>query len=231
MSIQTDELNHAAWHSVVILPLRAFFSGVISMTGIFVGIWAYFLYSIGKARGELIGWGCFLLLLVALLVIFLFAASFFVFRIRLEKIPLRKLAILPALIIFSAGFVWYFSGDQQMDFFWAVLLWVSLVSFLLASRQMKQWSDWAGLFLALLVGMGIHQLETLHTEGLVLLPEWLISSRAFKSSFFLLPLWLSAGLFPELLRFRSGWKGVAIGFILGSALGIISFWLFNKFHG
>ncbi|MCG2786678.1 MAG: hypothetical protein L6461_16430 [Anaerolineae bacterium] len=188
MSIQTEELNHTTWHSVVILLARAFFSGVLSMTGIFVGIWAYFLYSIGKARGELIGWGGFLLLLVALLVIFLFAASFFVFRIRLEKSPLRKLAILPAVIIWGVGFVWYFSSKQSMDFFWEVLLWVSLVSFLLASRQLKLWSDWVGLFLALLVGMGIHQLETLYKDGVILLPEWIFSLHALKSPFFLIGL-------------------------------------------
>jgi len=231
MTTHTNELNHTTWRSIIILIIRAFFSGILNMIGIFVGIWTYFLYSVGKTRGDLIGWGGFLVFLVALFVIFLFAASYFIFRIRPEKNHLHKLAILPAVIIFGAGFVWYFSSKQSMNFFWEVLLWVSLVSFLLASNQLKQWSDWVGLYLALLVGLEMRQLEYLYRDGVILLPEWIFSLHAFKSPFFLMPIWLSIGLFPELFRFRSGWKGIAIGFVLWSTLGIISIWLFNKLHG
>lgn len=222
MSTQTDELNHVSWRSIAGLLVRAFFSSVLSFLGVYAALGAFFLIvtSDKPAGGGLINlysgpmgliWGLFLLILA----VFLSGASFVLFRIHPEKKPQSNLGVLAALIVWIVGWIWHIFIHPQMlippDIVPAIITWTAIVLLLLFSKQVVSWQDGLGLLLALLVGIGF------------MMP---VGYHGYTKDFFLLPVWLSVALFPELLRFRTGWKGVVAGVALWAILGIISFWIY-----
>ena len=218
MPAQTDELSHVSLHSIAGLFVRAFFSSILSFLGVYAALVAFFLIvtSDKPAGGGLINlhsgpmgliWGLFLLILA----VFLSCASFVLFRIHPEKKPQSKIGVLAALIAWIVGWAWYLSSDSPIQIFPAIITWTALVLLLLFSKQIVGWKDELGLLLALLVGIGF------------MIP---VGYHGYTKDFFLSPVWLSVALFPELLRFRSGWKGVVAGVALWAIFGIISFWIF-----
>ncbi|MCG2785358.1 MAG: hypothetical protein L6461_09670 [Anaerolineae bacterium] len=218
MSTQTDELDHVSWYSIVGLLVRAFFSSVLSFLGVYAALVAFFLIatSYKPAGGGLINlyggpmglvWGLF----ISILAVFLSAASFFLLRIRPEKKRQSKLGVLAALIVWIVGWAWYLSSDSPILISPVIITWTALVLLLLFSKQIVGWKDGLGLLLALLVGIGF------------MMP---VGYHGYTKDFFLSPVWLSVALFPELIRFRSGWKGVVTGVALWAIFGIISFWIY-----
>jgi hypothetical protein len=232
MSVQTTEIDQISWRSIASLLVRAFFCSMLHILGRFAAVWAVFGAISASSSGGIFPRGVpadYLKgALVAVLSILLLGASLFLFRIRPENGQRRWWAVFLGLVVLGGAlFVNLFLGlilgtDILTSYLGIFAGWVALMIFLLGSEQIRQWEDWLGLSLALLIGMGLVTIKVLH-----LLPVWVGFSSDFTGGLFLSPVWLGMAFFPELLRFRTDWKEARIGFVLWAVFGLLSFWVFD----
>jgi hypothetical protein len=221
MSTQTDAIDQISWRSTASLLVRAFLCSLICSMGLFMGLFAFYSAALaGNSGGILFHRGSgnyFWTVLFAVLAILLFGASLFLFKIRPENGQRRLRDVI--YVILGAVILWvsYYGNITRTDPLYLGIIiivsgaWVALMVYLLASKQITVWQDWVGSLGALLVGIG------LNVTGFYHVADWPI--------FFIPPIWLSMAFFPELLRFRAGWKGAVVGFMLWVVLGLLSFWI------
>lgn len=220
MSTQTSEINQISWRSIASLLVWAFLCSIVALLGLFTGFWAL---AAGAFANSMFGSGDYSSVwLLSALAIFLLGVSLFPFKIRMENGQMRLLAVLPGVAILCINFYNTLSLANLgiINSYWGSIIsvggaWVALLVYLLVSKQITAWQDWVGSLGALLVGIGLSMTGLYQARD---------GSVFFLSS----PVWLSMAFFPELLRFRAGWKGALVGFVLWVTFGILSFLVFDK---